>query len=527
MSNNRKLPVGMQDFEDMRTNGYLYVDKTAYIYRLATTGKPYFLCRPRRFGKSLFLSTLKAYFLGKKELFDGLAIAGLEKEWTEYPVFYFDFNVGVYTGAQSLHDTLHTKLHRLEEQWGKDAEEKDIASRLEGLVRRACEQTGNKVVVLIDEYDTPLIATMDRPGVNDEMRTLLKGFYGVFKSADAYLRFVFLTGVTKFSKVSIFSDLNQLRDISMSNTFSGICGISETELTVNFHPEIAALAEKQKLTYEETLAKLKKHYDGYRFCEDMEGTEDIYNPYSLLNAFENKNFASYWYQTGTPTFLVKMLKDVNFDIRKIGDGQVSATAEFLTDYRVDNKDPIPVLYQSGYLTIKGYNEQLNKYYLGFPNEEVKYGFLRNLLPAYAPADCILLNEFYAGNFIEDLWAGNVDGFMSRMQAMFASISYDLSDRTERHYQLVFYLLFTLMGQFVQTEVKSAKGRADAVVKTSDTVFVFEFKMDTNGTAEDALKQIDDRGYLIPYIADGRKTVKVGAEFSAEERMLSRWITGNS
>ncbi|MDR0613509.1 MAG: ATP-binding protein, partial [Dysgonamonadaceae bacterium] len=372
-------------------------------------------------------------------------------------------------------------------------------------------------------YDKPLIETMDWPDINDEFRRALKSFYGVLKSADSCLRFVLLTGVTKFSKVSIFSDLNQLRDISMSNRFSGICGITETELINNFQPELHALAEETGKTYEETLAEMKKRYDGYRFAKE---SEDMYNPYSLLNTFADLDFGNYWYQTGTPTFLVKMLKDINFDIRKIGDGQVSATAEFLTDYRVDNKDPIPVLYQSGYLTIKGYNEQLNKYYLGFPNEEVKYGFLRNLLPAYAPVDSILLNAFYAGNFIEDLWAGNVEGFMSRMQAMFASISYDLSDRTERHYQMVFYLLFTLMGQFVQTEVKSAKGRADAVVKTSDTVFVFEFKMDTNGTAEDALKQIDDKGYLIPYTADGRKTVKVGAEFSAEERMLSRWITAH-
>ena len=524
MSNTRKLPTGVQDFERLRSEDFLYVDKTEYVYNLTKVGVPYFLGRPRRFGKSLFLSTLKYYFLGKKELFDGLAIAGLEKEWTEYPVFYIDFNLGMYTDGKSLYQTLDYYLRRFEEKWGKTEGESNPAIRFEALIRRAREKSGQKVVVLVDEYDKPLIETMDWPDINDEFRRALKSFYGVLKSADSCLRFVLLTGVTKFSKVSIFSDLNQLRDISMNNRFSGICGISETELTVNFQPEIAALAEKHKLTYGETLAKLKKHYDGYRFCEDMEGTEDIYNPYSLLNAFEKKNFANYWYQTGTPTFLVKMLKDINFDIRKIGDGQVSATAEFLTDYRVDNKDPIPVLYQSGYLTIKGYNAQLNKYYLGFPNEEVKYGFLRNLLPAYAPADSILLNAFYAGDFIEDLWAGNIDGFMSRMQAMFASIPYDLSDRTERHYQMVFYLLFTLMGQFVQTEVKSAKGRADAVVKTSDTVFVFEFKMDTNGTAEDALKQIDDRGYLIPYTADGRKTVKVGAEFSAEERMLSRWIT---
>ena len=520
MSSIRKLPVGIQDFEKLRRGNNVYVDKTLYIHKLMQSDAPYFLGRPRRFGKSLFLSTLKAYFLGKKELFEGLAIAALEKEWAEYPVFYIDFNVESYIDLSSLYSALDTNLRRLEAQWGRVPEELTPAARFTGLIQRACEQTGRKVVVLVDEYDKPLLSTMDNLEVHDEIRTVLKGFYGVLKSADAYLRFTLLTGVTKFSKVSIFSDLNQLQDISMWNQFSGICGISEKELVENFQPELQALAETTGKTYEETLAEMKKRYDGYHFAIE---SEDMYNPFSLLNTFASLFFGSYWYQTGTPTFLVKMLKDIHFDIRKINDNEVSATAEFLTDYRIDNKDPIPVLYQSGYLTIKGYNAQLNKFYLGFPNEEVKYGFLRNLLPAYAPADSILLNSFYAGDFIEDLWAGNTEGFMIRMQAMFASIPYDLSDRTERHYQLVFYLLFTLMGQFVQTEVKTSNGRADAVLKTADTIFVFEFKMDTNGTAEEALQQIDDKGYPIPYTADGRKIVKVGAEFSSEARRLSRWI----
>ncbi|GHT39400.1 ATPase AAA [Bacteroidia bacterium] len=523
MTNERNLPIGIQDFEKLRTENYLYVDKTQYLYNLAKLSVPCFLGRPRRFGKSLFLSTLKAYFLGKKELFEGLAIAELEKEWMEYPVFHLDMNVESYIRLDSLDTALDTNLKGYEKIWGKDSEETTPASRFLGLIRRACEKSGRKVVVLVDEYDKPLVSTMDNAELNEEARKTLKGFYGVLKSADAYLRFVLLTGVTKFSKVSIFSDLNQLQDISMDSRFSGICGITETELIRDFQPELHALAEKQKLTYDETLIKLKKHYDGYRFCEDMEESEDIYNPFSLLNAFVKKNFGNYWYQTGTPTFLVTMLKDINFDIRKMGDNDVSASAEFLTDYRIDSKDPIPVLYQTGYLTIKKYDPLFNTFFLGFPNEEVKYGFLRNLLPAYTPVDSMLLNEFYAGDFIRDLWAGDTEGFMSRMQSMFASIPYDLSDRTERHYQLVFYLLFTLMGQFVQTEVKSARGRADAVVKTSDTIFVFEFKMDTNGTAEDALKQIDEKDYLIPYTADGRKIVKVGAEFSAEERRLSRWM----
>jgi hypothetical protein len=309
-------------------------------------------------------------------------------------------------------------------------------------------------------------------------------------------------------------------DISMDERFSSICGISETEIIKDFEPEITALAANLNKSYSDTLTELKKRYDGYRFSKRG---ENMYNPFSLLNTFAKEDFANYWYQTGTPTFLVNMLKDINFDIRKITNDNISATAEFLTDYSIDSNDPIPILYQSGYLTIKNYDPLLNTFFLGFPNEEVKYGFLRNLLPAYVHADSFLLNEFYAGDFIRDLWAGNTQQFMTRMKAMFASIPYDLSDQSERHYQLVFYLLFTLMGQFVQTEVKSAKGRADAVVVTSDTVFVFEFKMMDNGSAEDAIEQINNKGYLIPYTAGNKKLVKIGAEFSKKKRGLNRWI----
>ncbi|MDR3266793.1 MAG: ATP-binding protein [Tannerella sp.] len=520
MSNNRNLPIGIQDFEKLRTENYLYVDKTQYLYNLAILSVPCFLGRPRRFGKSLFLSMLKAYFQGKRDLFKGLAVADLEKEWTEYPVIYIDFNKASYTNVTTLNIVLDNILRKYEMEWQVTVIAEELSVRFDNLIQEIYNKTGRKVVVLVDEYDKPLLGTMDNQDANDEIRTALKGFYGVLKSADAYLRFVLLTGVTKFSKVSIFSDLNQLQDISMDNRYSGICGITEAELIRDFQPELHALAGKTGKTYENTLIEMKKRYDGYHFTKE---SEDIYNPFSLLNTFAKLDFGNYWYQTGTPTFLVEMLKDINFDIRKISDNTVSATAEFLTDYRIDNKDPIPVLYQSGYLTIKGYDSLFNAFLLGFPNEEVKYGFLRNLLPAYVPADSILLNSFYAGDFVRDLMAGNTDGFMTRMQAMFSSIPYDLSDRTERHYQLVFYLLFTLMGQFVQTEVKTSNGRADAVVKTSDTIFVFEFKMDTNGTAEDALQQIDDKGYSIPYTADGRKIVKVGAEFDSSNRRLSRWI----
>jgi hypothetical protein len=379
MRNTRKLPIGIQDFEKLRRGNYLYVDKTAYVHTLVQTERPYFLARPRRFGKSLFLSTLKAYFLGKKELFEGLAVAELEKEWTEYPVFYIDFNVGIYTDLRSLYQTLDYNLRYMEEQWGKVEGDNNPATRFGILIRKAYEQTGNKVVVLIDEYDKPLLGTMDDLNANDEIRTALKSFYGALKSADACLRFVFLTGVTKFSKISVFSDLNQLQD----NRFSGICGISEAELICNFQPELYALAEAEGKTCEETLAELKKHYDGYHFCEGCEGAENIYNPFSLLSTFDVRQCKNYWFETGTPAFLVKMLKDIDFDIEKLENG-LPVPVNAINDYRIENRNPVPILYQSGYLTIKDYNRMLNEYILGYPNEEVKYGFTNNLLPIFMP-----------------------------------------------------------------------------------------------------------------------------------------------
>jgi hypothetical protein len=517
MVNNRKLPIGIQDFEKLRTSGFVYVDKTAYVYQLAYESAPYFLGRPRRFGKSLLLSTLKAYFLGKKELFEGLAIATLEKDWVEYPVFHLDMNLESYTGLASLESALDGNLRPLEAKWGRDSGDKSVSMRFSGLIRRAYEQTGRRVVVLIDEYDKPLINTMENPEVHDDIRKALKGFYGVLKSADACLRFVMLTGVTKFSQVSIFSDLNHLNDISLDKRYAGICGISESELTSEFEPELHALANETRKTYEETLAEMAKRYDGYHFSEKSEG---MYNPFSVLNTFSSMAFRDYWFRTGTPTFLINLLKREDFDIRNL-EGDVMIDARSIADYRTENDNPIPILYQSGYLTIKSYDENFDEYLLGFPNGEVEYGFLNELLPAYAPRD--MRGDFSAAKFVRDLLAGNVDSFMTRLRAFFADIPYELNDKTERHYQTVFYLVFKLMGQFVDAEQRSSAGRADAVVTTADTVYVFEFKLSGNATAEDALKQIDDKGYLIPFTAGSRKIVKIGAEFNAEERTLSRWL----
>jgi len=519
----REMPVGIQDFEKLRIEGCVYVDKTQYVYALTRISRPFFLGRPRRFGKSLFISTLKAYFLGKKELFEGLAIAELEKDWIEYPVFYIDLNVETFTSLELLNVALDTNLRELESYWGSDDRETTPASRLIGLIRRAYNKTGRKVVVLVDEYDKPLINTMDDTKLNEAIKDSLKGFYGVLKSMDYLLRFVFLTGVTKFAKVSVFSDLNQLIDISLDGKYAEICGISETELIEQFQPELHALAIATGKTYDETVAEVKKRYDGY--CFAPKGAS-IYNPFSILITFMKNFYAYYWFKTGTTTFLAKTLQNNNFDIKKF-ENDVTIEVSSIDEYRAGETSLTPLLFQSGYLTIKSYNPEYDEFTLGFPNEEVKYGFLKELLPAFAP-QTIMSDEFSASRFIKALDKGNIEEFMNQLTAFFASIPYDAikkEHRDEQYYQHLFYLLFTLMGQFVGTEVKSNKGRADAVVKTADAIYVFEFKMDDKASAEDALAQIDDTGYLIPYSTDHRQLVKIGVEFSKEEKGIKRWLVG--
>jgi len=531
MNTIRKLPIGIQDFEYLRIENYLYIDKTQYIYQLLQHGKPYFLGRPRRFGKSLFLSTLKAYFEGNKELFEGLKIAELEKEWIEYPVLYLDFNRESYSDISSLEIVIDDILQKYEQQYGVSSISKSLFVRFGNVITEARKKTDKRVVVLIDEYDKPLISTMDNSESNEQFRKILKGFYGVLKAEDANLRFVFLTGVTKFSQVSVFSDLNQLVDISLNENYAEICGISEEELLQNFQPEIQALAKRRKMTCEQAFAKLKKLYDGYHFAKE---SADIYNPFSVLNTFGNLDFAYYWFATGTPTFLVNALRHQNYDIRKFEDDALIA-ANSVMDYRVENQNLIPLLYQSGYLTIKEYRENRDSFVLGFPNEEVKYGFLNELLPAFVRTP-ITTGNFSVIEFLQQIEDNDIDGFMTSLKAFFAAIPYDAmkqENRDEQYYQHVFYLLFTLMGQFVQTEVKNNKGRADAVVKTADNIYVFEFKINDSlscgegrggaATAEDALKQINSKDYAIPYTADHRKVVKIGVEFSQTERGVKRWV----
>lgn len=375
----RKMPIGIQDFATIRTDGYVYADKSAFVYELANTGKSYFLSRPRRFGKSLLVSTLEAYFLGRKELFQGLAIEDLEHDWTQYPVLKFSLAGGDFSTKDGLEIALRSWLSDFEKKYALSNNEKTLSVRFKDALKNAFEKTGKQVVVLVDEYDNPLLKAIDKEQEEDNRR-IFKSFFAVLKDCDAYTRFVFFTGVTKFSKVSIFSDLNQLQDISMIKKYSSVCGITQSELETAFSPEIEAMAAANNLSKEECLLKLKKLYDGYHFCEKC---EDIYNPFSLISAFSSQKFGKYWFSSGTPTFLVRRLNEINFNPKQFSDGFLFITEDEISDYRPDNPDIVPLLYQSGYLTLKNYNERYDNYSLDFPNDEVKYGFMTSLTPVYS------------------------------------------------------------------------------------------------------------------------------------------------
>ena len=401
----RKLPIGIQTFEKLREEGYLYVDKTAMIYRLASSSVPYFLSRPRRFGKSLLLSTFEAYFLGKKDLFKGLAIENLETEWKQYPVLHLDLNAEKYTTPEALQIRLNTQLCEWEALYGKKSNEESLSARFAGIIQRAYEQTGCQVVVLIDEYDKPLLQALLNEPLLEEYRRTLKAFYGVLKSADRYLRFVLLTGVTKFAQVSVFSDLNQLNDISMKPPYATVCGITQQELVDTFTPEITQLGEQNGLSFDETVAKLTAMYDGYHFGVNTPG---MFNPFSLLNVFDGERFDNYWFQTGTPTYLADLLKQSDYDLRLLMDG-VEVNAAAFSEYRAEARNPLPMIYQSGYLTIKDYDKEVDLYTLGFPNNEVRYGFLNFLVPYYTE----VTNDetgFHIAKFMRELRAGDVDAF---------------------------------------------------------------------------------------------------------------------
>ncbi|MBQ9361472.1 MAG: ATP-binding protein [Lachnospiraceae bacterium] len=519
--NNRKLPIGIQDFESLRNDGYLYVDKTRYIYELAHKGKPYFLSRPRRFGKSLLLSTMRAYFEGKRELFEGLAIEELESgepdAWQEYPVFYFDFNKKNFQRETALEEVLTDHLKDWESIYGDEHAESPLEERFQHLIVKAVEQTGRNAVVLVDEYDKPLLETITDDDLEEHNKAVFKGFFSTLKSYDHYLKFVFLTGVTKFSKVSIFSDLNQLQDISLDADYAEICGIKEEEMKDCFMPEIERMAESNGMSVGECLTSLRKQYDGYHFHPDSMG---VYNPFSLINALQKREFGYYWFSTGTPTFLLKKLEQIDFDAKQFTGDDLYASPRVLSDYRADNPDPIPLFYQTGYLTICGYDRVYESCKLGYPNNEVKYGFLESLAPYY------LHNEESASpldvrRFGKDLEKADLDSLRERFTALFARLPYTTDEKpVEQNFQNVVYIVFMLLGKFVHTEVHSAKGRADCIVETDDYVYIFEFKRDDS--ADEALRQIEDKGYAKPYAADKRKLYRIGVNFDSKERTIDGW-----
>lgn len=509
-------PIGRQNFENLRNDGYVYVDKTALIYKLVKEGCVYFLSRPRRFGKSLLLSTLEAYFTGKKHLFKGLAIEELEKEWNTYPVLHLDLNAEKYENIEELKNILHTYLRQWENEYGSsESHNTSLSQRFRAVIRAAKEKTGRNTVVLIDEYDKPILQAIGNEPLQEEFRNTLKAFYGVLKSADADLKFALLTGVTKFAKVSVFSDLNNLNDISMSPRFHNICGITDEELRTVFDDEIQALADANNQTKEEAYRRLQRTYDGYHFTHDTLG---LYNPFSILWTLNEKRYGSYWFSTGTPTYLVELIKKANFNIEELSDYE--ASEEQLSSIHVDTIDPIPVLYQSGYLTIKDFDEEFRLYTLNYPNEEVKNGFVNFLLPFYTKVQASQTATIVS-KFVTSVRKGKADEFMRNLQSLMAGTPYELIKELENHYQNVIYIITKLMGLYVQAEYRTSNGRIDILIGTNDYIYIIELKF--NATAQEAMEQIENKDYALPFATDGRQIIKIGANVSKETRNIEEWI----
>ena len=476
-------PVGIQSFEKIREGGYCYIDKTSLIYSLVKSGQYYFLSRPRRFGKSLLISTLEAYFLGRKELFKGLAMEGLEKDWTVHPVLHLDLNTQRYDTPEALTNVLEENLSYWESLYGASESEIGVARRFNGIIRRAAEKTGRKVVVLVDEYDKPMLQAIGNEPLLTDYRNTLKAFY--------------------------------VMDISIDDRFASICGITEHELHTDFKEDILTLARKNRMTEDEAKQQLKEQYDGYHFVED---SEDIYNPFSLLNTFAKMKFGSYWFETGTPTFLVELLQRSKYDLHRLTEEM--ATADSLGGIDTMETNPVPILYQSGYLTIKGFDNRFRTYTLGFPNLEVEEGFIRFLLPFYSNTSKSD-SAFEIVHFVREVESGNIDAFMRRLQSFFADTPYELARDLERHYQNVLFIVFKLLGFYTQAEYRTSNGRIDMVVKTDRYIYVMEFKL--NGSAEEAIRQINEKGYAAPFASDGRTLYKIGVNFSNEIRGIEGWI----
>lgn len=515
----RKYPIGIQTFSSIREDNYIYVDKTRYVYELVNEYKYVFLSRPRRFGKSLLTSTFHSFFKGDKELFKGLAAGEMEKEWRRHPVIHLSLATAKGGTVEDLHRVLGLQLGKIEKEYGITKISDDPNSRFQNIVWESAKMLGQKVVVLIDEYDAPLLSILHDEDKLEDMRTALRTFYSLLKDLDPYLRFVFITGISKFSQLSIFSELNNLMNISMQPQYAGICGITQDELELVFDNEITMLAGENSMTRDEALKKLRDTYDGYHFSRNMEG---VYNPFSLLSALQVKFFDYYWFSTGTPTFLVNMLRKFHTDVTKI-DGSEATAEEF--DAPTENMHSIlPLFYQSGYITIKGYNPISRRYTLGYPNEEVRIGLMRNLVPAYVSPDTNTAGSA-VWQISKALMEDDLDGALRAAKDYFAGIPYQENTLgesvSEGHFTAMLYVMFSFLGMYVDSQVRTAKGRLDIVLKTRDTVYVMELKLDRD--AREALAQIDEKGYAIKYIADSRKIVKAGISFSTESRTIDSWI----
>ena len=515
MEDLQRYPIGIQTFSEIREGNYLYIDKTEYVYRMTHSSAKYmFLSRPRRFGKSLLTSTLHSYFSGRKELFHGLAMEKLEKEWVEYPVLHFDMSTAKHADSEQLLQELNLKLYGYEQIYGRLEEEVNPNQRLMGLIKRAYEQTGKKVVVLIDEYDAPLLDVVHERENLDVLRNIMRNFYSPLKACDPYLRYVFLTGITKFSQLSIFSELNNIKNISMDEPYAVICGISEDEIRLQMKDDLEGLAKKLEITPEEALMKLKENYDGYHFTSP---SPDIYNPFSLLNAFADGKFGSYWFGSGTPTYLINMLEKFGVEPSEIGNNKVSvedfdAPTERMTSI-------IPLLYQSGYITIKNYDEELDLYTLNIPNKEVRIGLMKSLLPHYVGGKAPEANTMVA-YLSRDIRNGDMDTALRRLQTFLSTIPQCDNTKYEGHYQQVFYIIFSLLGYYVDVEVRTPRGRVDIVLRTKTTLYVMELKLDKS--AGEAMEQIDLKNYPERFALCGLPVVKVAVSFDSERCTIGDW-----
>lgn len=512
----KKYPLGIQTFSEIAKGNYYYADKTDVVYRLVHYAKYHFLSRPRRFGKSLFVSTLQAYFEGKKELFKGLAIEQLEQEWTEYPVIHLDLSGGKYYSIENLHDILNMILLRQEEKYGiKTDKSQAYSARLTQILETAIQKTGKQVVVLIDEYDSPMHDSMKDKVLQDKIRNIMRDFFSPLKEQEKNLRFVLITGISKFSQLSIFSELNNIKNISMKDEYNDICGITKEQLLTDFRDGIEAMAAHNSLTFNETVEKLKEHYDGYHFTPN---SPDIFNPYSIINALDDRDFNSYWFTSGTPTFLIELLQKNGIDMLQLNnlwarDNRFDVPTDSITD-------PIPVLYQSGYLTIKEYNHKLRMYRLGFPNEEVRQGFSESLYRYYAPTMMGELDSVVYKYREKVLLEDDIEAFLPYLQTFYDKFPYTIINNNERHYQAVMFTIFSMLGADVKVEEPTPDGRIDMVLKTDTAIYVFELKY--NKSADVAIQQIKQKDYAKIYAGDGRKIVKVGLNFSEDRRSLENW-----